>query len=95
MASLFPECMEEYANDDPLLAFKAVSDSDTMYLRQAMKEEDSEHFKRAMQKEVKDQYGNGYFTVVRRDTVPKGKSILPAVWLMRRKRDIKTRDVKK
>ena len=41
-----------------------------------------------MDKEVKDQMGNGNFSIVRKDTVPKGKTILEAVWQMRRKRDI-------
>jgi hypothetical protein len=39
---------------DHLLAMKAVSDPDTMYLHQAMKENDWPKFKEAMQKEVND-----------------------------------------
>ena len=38
---------------------------------------------------------NGNYTIVPLAKVPKGKTILPAVWQMKRKRDIKTRAVKK
>ena len=48
-----------------------------------------------MIKEVKDQAGNGNFSVIHISEVPKGATILPAVWQMKRKRDIRTRKVKK
>ena len=49
-----------YPKDDtalehhPLLAYKATSDPDTMYLHQAMKEPDKEQFLIAMEKEAHD-----------------------------------------
>ena len=49
----------------------------------------------AMQKEVNDQMENGNFSIIKRSEVPKGKIILPAVWQMKRKRNIRTRKVKK
>jgi len=49
----------------------------------------------AIAKEVQDQMGNGNFTVTPRSAVPKGATVLPSVWQMKRKRDIKTRQVKK
>ena len=81
--------------EDPLLAFKATSDPDTMYLHQAMKEPDWSNFQEAMKKEVNDQMENKNFSIIRRSDVPKGKTILPAVWQMKRKRDIRTRKIKK
>ena len=33
-------------HDDPLQAFKAVSDPDTLYYHEAMREDDSEQFKK-------------------------------------------------
>ena len=88
-ATMFPD--DDAINQvDPLLAYKAVSDSDTLYYHQAMKEHDCEEFRDSMDKEVKDQYENGNFTVVHRSQVPEGQTILPAVWQMRRKRDAKT-----
>ena len=38
---------------------------------------------------------NGNFSLIKRKDMPKGKLILPAVWQMKCKRDIKTRAVKK
>ena len=80
---------------DPIMAYKATSDADTMYLHQAMQEPDRKEFIEAMKKEVKDQSENGNFSVMHRSELPKGATVLPAVWQMKRKRDIKTRKVKK
>jgi hypothetical protein len=60
-----------------------------------MKEEDRDKFQESMAKEVTDQFNNGNFTVIPRSEVPKGKTILPAVWQMRRKRDAKDGSIKK
>ncbi len=93
LEAMFPD---EYPDiEDPLMAYKAVADPDVTYLHQAMKENDCEQFIEAMRKEVKDQADNGNFSVIRKETIPNGKSIMKAVWQMRRKRDITTRAVKK
>ena len=81
--------------DGDLMAMKASTDPDTMYLHQALKQPDKRKFVEAMKKEVQDQMDNGNYTIVDRNDVPKGKIILPAVWQMRRKRDIKSQKVKK
>ncbi len=47
--------------EDPLMAYKASADPDTMYMHQAVKEPDRDQFIQAMQKEVRDQSGNGNF----------------------------------
>jgi hypothetical protein len=60
-----------------------------------MCEQDRDHFLATMDKEVKDQMDNRNFTIVKRSKVPKGKTILPAVWQMKQKHDIKTRILKK
>ena len=75
---------------DPLLAFKATSDPDTMCHHQAMREPDREDFKFAMSKEIHDQMKNGNFTVLRRDKLPERTQALPTVWQMKRKRDVAT-----
>jgi transposase InsO family protein len=80
---------------DPLLAYKASSDPDTMYMHQAVKEPDRDNFIEAMQKEVRDQSENGNFSVVHKSKVPRGATTLPSVWQMKRKRDIRTRQIKK
>ena len=78
-----------------LVAQKASTDPDTMYRHEAMKEPDYVEFLKAMEKEVQDQMGNGNFRLVKRSSVPKTATLLPAVWQMRRKRDIRTRMIKK
>ena len=99
LEALFPDHdklhEEMRIESNPLLALKAVSDPDTMYLHEAMREPDWKNFQQAMQKEVDDQMKNGNFSIIKRSDVPKGKTILPAVWQMKRKRDIRTRRIKK
>ena len=45
--------MATYDNDDPLMVYKATSDSDTMYHHEAMRERDAEYFREAMTKSGK------------------------------------------
>ena len=47
-----------------------------------------------MEKEVRDQMENDNFTIIHKNKVPKDKTVLPAVWQMKRKRDIKSRKIK-
>jgi hypothetical protein len=94
--ALYPDGDEQLEMDkNPLLAYKAHADPDTMYLHEALRENDKEQFIQAMKKEVEDQIANKNFTIIRKGQVPKGEHILPMVWQMRRKRDIKTRQIKK
>jgi Reverse transcriptase (RNA-dependent DNA polymerase) len=93
LEAMFPESRNDQA--DPLLAFKATTDPDTMYLHEAMREPDREEFKKAMVKEVKDQMDNKNFIIIKRSKVPQGEPVMPTVWQMKRKRDILTRAVKK
>lgn len=85
----------QLTDTEPLRCYKATSDPDTMYHHQAMKEPDAAYFKEAMKKEVEDQFKNGNYRVVRRSDIPKDATVFPSVWQMKRKRDIKTRKVKK
>ena len=92
--SLYPQSWEGETRD-PLQVYKATADPDTMYLHQAMREPDKANFVDSMLQEVESQMANGNFSILRRSLVPKGATILPTVWQMRRKCDIKTRKVKK
>ena len=93
METLYPDMLPNEHID--AVAFKAVADPDVMYMHQAMKQQDKAEFIKAMSKEVQDQTENGNFSIVDRKSVPKDKTILKAVWQMRRKRDIKTQEIKK
>jgi hypothetical protein len=60
-----------------------------------MRQPDRKQFLKAMQEEVEGQTKNGNWSIVPRTEVPQGSTILPAVWAMRRKRRIDTREVYK
>ena len=75
---------------DPI-SFLAKTDADTMYYHQAMKEPDALEFKRAVVKEILDHCNRKHWIVVKRNEVPDQCDILPAVWSMKRKRDLVTR----
>ena len=79
---------------NPLLAYKAVN-PDIIRLHEAMNAKDQKEFKTAMEKEVNDQIANGNFTGFPRSKVPKGFHVFPGVWMLVRKRDIQTREIKK
>jgi hypothetical protein len=79
----------------PMLVYAASADPDTMYHHEAMREPDCAEFIKAMQKEVQTHTKNGVWELVPRSSVPPGLKILPAVWAMKRKRQIATREVYK
>ena len=80
---------------DPLQAFAASADPDTMYLHEAMKEPDRAEFIKAMEEEVQQHTKNKVWSLVKRTDIPKHVPIIPGVWAMRRKRRIATREVYK
>jgi hypothetical protein len=79
---------------DPV-AFLVKTNRDTMYFDQAMREPDADEFIKAAVKEINDHIENKHWELVPRSEVPKEQRILPAVWAMKRKRDIKTQRVYK
>jgi hypothetical protein len=99
MPTLFESALEaaQHLPENPLLAFKAVrqSNPDTMYLWQAMKQPDWAQFKQTMQEEVNAHTINGHWKLIKRSDLPKGATILPAVWSLKGKRRISTREIYK
>ena len=82
--------------DDPILyANKATNDPDTLYMHEALRAPDAQEFKKAMVKEVNDHNDRQHWEIMEKKDVPKGETILPAVWAMKRKRRIDTRQVYK
>lgn len=89
---------DDYALQDAMdnpIAFLAQTDADTMYFDQAMQAPDRKEFIKAAIKEVNDHIDRKHWELIPRKEVPKDVKILPAVWSMKRKRDIKTRKVYK
>jgi len=83
----------ERSEANPLVAFKANSDPDTLYYHEAMKVPDAEQFRIAMQKEINDHDERGHWKMMRRDQLATGTRVLPAVWSMKRKRRIATGEI--
>ena len=80
--------------NEPLLAYKATTDPDTLYLHEAMKQKDWKNFRIAMQKEVDDRMKYKNFSVIHKNKIPKSTTVLITVWVLKRKRDIKTGAIK-
>ena len=81
--------------NEPLLAYKATADPDTMYLHEAMKQKDWSEFRIAMQNEINDRMKDNNFSIIHKNKIPPKATVLPAVWALRRKRCIKTGKIKK
>ena len=95
-STLFPRDATMDMPSNPLMAFKATnSDPDTMYHHQAMRQRDRAQFIGAMQNEMDSQLQDGNFEIVHRSKIPNGTKVFPAVWQMRRRRDIATQQIKK
>jgi hypothetical protein len=78
-----------------MVAFSASLDPDVMHYHQAIKQRDCKQFVEAMVKEIKAHTKGGNWIIIRRDQVPTGHHVLPAVWAMQRKRRIDTQEVYK
>ena len=85
----------DFSEQHPMVAYTASSDPDTMYHHEAMRQPDRKQFIDAMDKEVLTQEGAGNWTLTLLNKVPRGSTVLPAVWQMKRKRHISTREVYK
>jgi Reverse transcriptase (RNA-dependent DNA polymerase)/GAG-pre-integrase domain len=77
------------------LALAASSDPDVMYMHQALAAPDRKEFIKAMEKEIRAHTENSNWKIINRSDVPRGQTVLPSVWAMRRKRDIATQQVYK
>ena len=64
-------------------------------MHEALRAPDAQEFKKAMVKEVNDHNDRQHWEIMEKKDVPKGETILPAVWAMKRKRRIDTRQVYK
>ena len=66
------ESLEIYQDVNPIMAYKATSNLDTMYHHQAMRQPDKEEFKTAMAKELQDQMNNSNFKVMKHTKISEG-----------------------
>ena len=75
------------------VAFKALTDLDTLYYQEAMAASDTDNFVEAIIKEVNTQCERDHWELILKENIPNNKNILDSVWAMKEKRDIKTRKV--
>jgi len=66
-----------------------------MYFHQAMQEPDAPEFLEATQEEFGKHLKDGTFEIIPRSEVPEGFKLFPAVWAMKRKRKVRTREIYK
>ena len=78
-----------------LRAFKATSGPGTMYLHESMEDPNWKDFIITMMKEVTYHMDNGNYSIIPKSQVPTGATILPEVWHIKRKQNIKARYIKK
>ena len=86
---------DQIADAPPLTDFAASTDPDIMYFHEAMREPDKLQWIKAMEEEVRSHTDSKHWTLTPRSHVPEGVPVLPAVWAMRRKRRIATREIYK
>jgi hypothetical protein len=70
----------------------AMSDPDTMYFHQAMKQTDAAHFLAAVEKEFETLLARNIIEIVPAFLVPEEMRVFSAVWSMKRKRKVRTRE---
>jgi hypothetical protein len=85
--------LSKHSQSRPLLSYAAASDPDTMYLHQATKEPDKDQFLESMVQEVDSNTAAGNWSILHKSKIPQGSPVIPAVWQMKRKRRISTREV--
>ena len=78
--TIYPDAnvTSEY-HEDPLQAYNAVADPDTLYHHQVMKQHDWLQFRTAIQKEIDDIIKKRNFSVMNKSKVSKSATLLPVV----------------
>ena len=80
---------------DLMYAYKGISDPDTLYLHEVIKTNDWPRFRLAQEKEIDDRMEGQNFSVIHKSQITKLAIVLPAVWELKWKRDIKSGSIKK
>ena len=84
-----------FQDQHPLIAYAVSADPDILYLHEAMMAQDKEKWLESMDSEIRDHETRGHWKLIPRKEIPRGATLLPMVWAMRRKRKIKTNQVYK
>jgi hypothetical protein len=76
------------------IAFHAEMMGDIMYLQQALKQFDAKEFFQAVIKEVNRHVDSNNWMLQKQSDVPEEVQIVPSVWSLQCKRDLRTKKVK-
>ncbi len=76
------------------IAFHAETMGDMLYLQQALRQPDAKEIVQAVIKEFNGHVDCNNWTLKKRSKVPEDVQIIPSVWLMQRKRDLTTNEIK-
>jgi Reverse transcriptase (RNA-dependent DNA polymerase) len=89
--------MHEHCDSQPqvLEVLSATGDPDTMYYHQAMRQLDAKDFLKAVQEEFAGMLSNQISSFTELTRVPPETVVFLAVWAMKRKQQVKTREVYK
>ena len=93
---LFPhhDCLDNHTSPD-LFAIKATTDKDTFYYHELHKQRNIKEFHEAMNKEISQQLKINTYSLRKRSSLSKHCRILPSVWQLRQKCDLKTGKIKR
>ena len=80
---------------EELQAMSTTGDPDVLQYHQAMRQPDAREFANSVKEEFASMLNNQILSFIELARVPPGTTIFPAVWAMKRKRRVKTREVYK
>ena len=84
-----------YPEHDIIYAMKSSTDPDSLYYHEAIQTPDKVKFLQAMDKEIEANISKNNITLIHKSDLPKNAVLLPAVWQLRRKRNLLTNEIKR
>ena len=84
-----------YPDHDTIYAMKSTTDPDSLYYHEAMKTSDKDKFLQAMDDEINANLNRKNISLIHRSNIPEDAILLPAVWQLRRKRNLSTGKIKR
>ena len=78
-----------------VLMMAVLLDPNTLMYHKEMQVDAQQEFISEMGKEWHDQLANSNLSILTKDTIPEGATVVPSVWVFKRKQDIRTWGIKK
>ena len=80
---------------DNIYVMKSTTDPDSLYYHEAMRAPDKDKFLQAMDNEMDANINKNNISLIHRSDIPPTANLLPAVWQLRRKRNLLTGEIKR